>query len=56
MRLPLRSETETNSSGLAAKRKVDLPKPSGMSSSTCAPESRSMSRPVIPASRVPSPT
>ena len=40
----------------AANRNRLRPKPSGMTSSASAPESSSMSRPVIPTSRVPSPT
>ncbi len=56
MRRPCRSLTEVMVPGVAARRKVDPPKPSGMISSTGAPESMSMSLPVMPTSRVPSPT
>ncbi len=56
MRMPSRSLTVENLPAPAANRKVETPNPSGMISSAGAPESKSMSSPVMPTSSVPSPT
>ena len=55
-RCPEISSTDAHSPGRAAYRKVEAPKPSGMTSIAALPESRSRSRPAIPQSTVPEPT
>ena len=56
MRKPERSASTRTDPGATASRNVEPPKPNSTSSTASAPESNSMSRPVMPRSRVPSPT
>ncbi len=50
MRIPATCEISEGPSGGLARRKVEGPNPSANTSVACAPESSSMSRPVIPRS------